>query len=83
MHYEYVPVFCNEKIDNYDVIQLNEEQLKIKRITRPDTLTVENAMGKVWYDKSNKKVEFFTHYGIHPENSKTLKPVTEYILEKY
>lgn len=79
----YIPVFCNEKIDNHDVILLNEEQLKIKRITRPDTLTVENAMGKVWYDKSNKKVEFFTHYGIHPENSKTLKPVTEYILEKY
>jgi len=80
---EYIPVFCDENLENFKVIQINSDVLKIKKITRPDTLTTENAIGKVWYDKSNKKVEFFTHHGIHPENGKTLRNVTEYIVEKY
>lgn len=80
---EYIPVFCNENIANFQVIQRNEDFLKLKKITRPDTLTTENAIGKVWYDKSNRKVEFFTYHGIHPENGKTLRNVTNTILEKY
>jgi hypothetical protein len=66
-----------------EIIALSEEKKLLKKITRPDTLTVENALGKVWYDKSNNKVEFFTHYGKHPENGKALKDVSETILEKY
>ncbi len=54
-----------------------------KKITRPDTLTIENAVGKVWYDKSNSHVEFFTNYGEHPENGKTLKVATVHIVETY
>lgn len=81
-HYE--EVFCDEKIEGANVIALNEERLKLfRKIKSPDTLTAENAMGKIWYDKSDKKVEFFTYYGIHPTNGKTLKPVTPYILETY
>lgn len=80
-HYE--PIFCDEKIPNETVIALDEEKLLLKKITFPDTLTVENALGKVWYDKSNHKLEFFTHYGIHPTNGKTLKPITKYMIETY
>ncbi|WP_294285359.1 hypothetical protein [uncultured Chryseobacterium sp.] len=54
-----------------------------KRITRPDTLTIENAAGKVWYDKSDNHVEFFTNYGQHPENGKTLKEATAHIIDTY
>lgn len=54
-----------------------------KKIMRPDTLTVENAEGKVWYDKSNNHVEFFTNFGEHPENGKTLKEATGHILGIY
>lgn len=54
-----------------------------KKITRPDTLTIENATGKVWYDKSDNHVEFFTNYGKHPENEKTLKEATGHIIETY
>lgn len=79
----YVEIFCNELIEGKEIIALSEEKKLLKKITRPDTLTVENALGKVWYDKSNNKVEFFTHYGIHPENGKALKDVSETILEKY
>lgn len=80
---EYIPVFCDETLTDFNVIQRNEDFLKLKKITRPDTLTTENALWKVWYDKSNNKVEFFTHHGIHPENGKTLRNVTQHILEKY
>lgn len=54
-----------------------------KKITRPDTLTIENAVGKVWYDKSNSHVEFFTNFGAHPENGKTLKVATGHIIDTY
>ncbi|WBX99734.1 hypothetical protein [Chryseobacterium gambrini] len=54
-----------------------------KRITRPDTLNEKNSMGRVWYDKSNNHVEFFTSFGRHPENEKALKDVSKGILETY
>jgi hypothetical protein len=67
-----------------EVIPMNEQPFKyLKLITRPDTLTVENALGKVWYDKSDNNVEFFTSFGKHPENGKALKDATEYIIETY
>jgi len=28
-------------------------------------------------------LEYFTAPGIHPQNGKTLKPVTSYIIDKY
>jgi len=55
----------------------------LKKITRPDTLTVDNALHKVWYDKSANEVEFFTSFGKHPENGKTLKEATPYIISTY
>jgi hypothetical protein len=67
-----------------EVIPMNEYIFKnLKKITRPDTLTTSNAMGKVWYNKSNNHVEFFTSFGKHPENEKSLKDVTEYMLTTY
>jgi len=63
---------------------MNEYMFKyFKRITRPDTLTVNNSLGKVWYNKSKNHVEFFTSFGKHPENEKTLRDVSERILENY
>ncbi len=67
-----------------EVIPMDKENfLFLKKITRPDTLTVDNAFGKVWYNKSNNEVEFFTSLGKHPESGKTLKEATEYIIETY
>jgi len=80
----YVAVLCNEDINVNQVIAIDEELLtSFRKINRVDTLTVNNALGKVWYDKSNNHVEFFTNFGIHPENGKTLKPVSKHIIEKY
>ncbi|MGE8527387.1 hypothetical protein [Chryseobacterium rhizosphaerae] len=67
-----------------EVVPMNEYMFKyFKKITRPDTLTSTNAMGKVWYNKRNNHVEFFSSFGKHPENEKTLKEVSERILENY
>lgn len=67
-----------------EVIPMDKEDfLYLKKINRPDTLTVDNALHKVWYDKSNNAVEFFTSFGRNPENGKTLKEATEYIIETY
>lgn len=80
-HFE--KIFCNEIIPGSLTEGFNDSKFLLKKIKMSDTLTVENALGKVWYDKTNKKVEFFTHYGVHPENGKTLKAVTKHILETY
>lgn len=79
----YVEAFCDESIEGLELLGLNEEVKMLRKVTKPDTLTEENALGKIWYDKSDNRVEFFTHYGKHPENGKTLKEVTSHILEKY
>lgn len=80
---KYIPVFCDENKAGFHIEQLDPDKLKLMKITQPDTLNAKNALGKVWYDKTNNKVEFFTHYGKNPENGKTLKDLTEVILEKY
>ena len=59
------------------------EKFLMQKITRPDTLTFENAENRVWYDKSNNQVEFFTQYGLHPTNHKTLRAVTKHMIDKY
>lgn len=79
----YIVTYCNENLDNFHIEQMNKDKLKLKKILQPDTLTSKNALGKVWYDKSNNNVEFFTYHGLNPSNNKTLKEVTPYILEKY
>ncbi|MDR9458121.1 MAG: hypothetical protein RI572_12000 [Salegentibacter sp.] len=68
----------------------NEELLRIfrlenfKKIKPTDTTAFfKNGKVQVWYDKSDKKLEFFTAPGIHPKNGKTLKPVSKYIIRKY
>ncbi|WP_300671334.1 hypothetical protein [Soonwooa sp.] len=80
---EYLQEDCDKINDKVNLIPLNQEKLEhFKRITNPDTLTL-HSVGKVWYSKYNNEVTFFTTQGKNPENGKTLKPVTEYILNKY
>lgn len=39
---------------------------------------------RVWYGKNkNKELEYFTSLGLHPETGKSLKPITNYMIEKY
>ncbi|MEP2059790.1 MAG: hypothetical protein ABJJ05_18425 [Maribacter litoralis] len=36
-----------------------------------------------WYYKSGNTIEFYTAPGLHPVNGKTLKAITEHIIDKY
>jgi hypothetical protein len=44
----------------------------------------EDGSVKLWYGKNkNKDLEYFTALGLHPETGKTLKPITQYMIDKY
>lgn len=67
----------------FKVIPINENQINyFRKITTPDSLT-SSSLGKVWYSKHKNVVEFFTSDGVNPDNGKELKPLTQYILDKY
>ncbi|MEL5904129.1 hypothetical protein AAEZ35_16870 [Elizabethkingia anophelis subsp. anophelis] len=84
---EYKITDCGNKDPHITLEQIDSTQIKyFKRITKSDTLTPENALGKIWYSKRWNKVDFFTttnRKGANPKNGATLRPVTEMIIEKY
>lgn len=81
---EYRLTLADDRNPTHEVIPLDTVSFKyFKKITRPDTLDVDNGMKKVWYSKYQNKVDFFTMDGTNPDNNKELKPVSPGILEKY
>jgi len=57
---------------------------KMKQLKACDTTTFfKNKLPVVWYDKSNSALSYFSYHGIHPVNGKTLKPITETIIEAH
>lgn len=80
----------------FDLEKYNVNQLKVykkerieffKKINNP-TCTYdffnEDGSVRVWYGKnSEKELEYFTSFGLHPETGKTLKPITQYMINKY
>lgn len=82
--FEYKLADCEDDRPHLDLIPVNSDLLKyFKKITRKDTLTVENALGNTWYSKYNGEVEFFTTDGEDPDNGRELRSSTTYIIEKY
>ncbi|WP_411898324.1 hypothetical protein [Elizabethkingia occulta] len=83
----YTATACDDKTLYRNIVPIDSLDLKnFKKITKPDTLTPENALGKIWYSKRWNKVEFFTttnRKGTNPKNGATLRPVTEKIIEKH
>lgn len=80
---------------DFDVKKYNVNQLKIykeerilyfKKIepTCDYSFFNENGSVLIWYGKNkDKELEYFTALGLHPETSKTLKPITQYMINKY
>ncbi|MCU7617435.1 hypothetical protein NZ698_09515 [Chryseobacterium sp. PBS4-4] len=82
--FEYKITDCEDDRPNLDLTPADEYLVKyFKKITRKDTLTVENAIGNTWYSKYNGVVEFFTLDGVDPDNGRELRSSTAYIIEKY
>lgn len=76
---EYVPEDCGRTKKNLIAID-PQKVANFRRITRPDTI---RSVNNIWYSKHQNEVEFFTDNGTNPENGSDLRPLTEYILDKY
>ncbi|MFS4445381.1 helix-turn-helix domain-containing protein [Maribacter sp. 2307UL18-2] len=64
---------------------LNETELeKFRKIEICDTTTFFKKYDPViWYDKFNNRMEYFTYYGINPINGRTLRPITQTIIDNH
>ncbi|WP_051889895.1 hypothetical protein [Chryseobacterium vrystaatense] len=81
---EYKLIECTDKNPHRNLVPADSIRLKhFKKITRKDTLTVDNALGVTWYSKFYGNVEFFTMDGKDPDNGRELRASTPYIIEKY
>lgn len=85
-HYEVVD--CKSAIQGIGAINnmkpLIEEELKLKKIeVTLQTPFFQKNKAAVWYCKNNGKPEYFNTAGFHPENGKPLKPISQYIIDKY
>lgn len=80
----YQPIDCNEKPPHVSGRSIDPQLVAtLKRITKPDTITI-YSVKKVWYINYNGKVEFFTTSGLYPpDTSRRLLPMTDHILKKY
>ena len=84
----YVEVTCETKavgfVDMYSLLPAKEEMLHFRKIQVCDTTTFfRQNKPVVWYSKCNKQLEFFNGPGFNPENGKALKPITQYMIDKY
>ncbi|WP_111682827.1 hypothetical protein [Winogradskyella tangerina] len=85
-HYEEVDL----DLDKYSLSELkkyNQDRIDNLRKIDPqcgfDFFNADNSP-RVWYGKnSNKEYEYFTSLGLHPETSKTLKPITDFIIKNH
>ncbi len=79
--------FDANKVQNGTLKLYKEDRIENFRRIEPDsTYTFFNKDGSVrlWYGKNSQgDLEYFTDLGLHPETGKTLKPITQYMINKY
>ena len=85
-HYELVD--CSSSVQGIssrnEIIPIKKEELDLKKIkVTQQTPFFQNNKAIVWYCKKNNKIEYFSASGFHPENGKPLKPISQYIIDKY
>ncbi|MRX39003.1 hypothetical protein GJU43_06930 [Flavobacterium sp. LC2016-23] len=68
----------------FTIEPFDEIKFELKKIKVCDTTTCfKNGKPIIWYAKTGDAADFFNTHGIHPENEKALRPVTQYIFNKY
>jgi hypothetical protein len=86
-HYEIVDCQSDNSngfMSQSEIVPFNENQSQLIKIEVTDTTTFfKNGKPLYWYCKVNGEPEFFNSYGLHPETNKALRPVSEYIVDKY
>ena len=67
-----------------DKVPVNESEINLKKIeVNKQTVFFRNGKPLVWYSKRNGEISYFNSHGIHPETGRPLKPITEYMIDKY
>ena len=81
-HYE--EISCNDERKDLFKLPMDPEKMKnFKMIMRKDTIT-ERSIGKVYYIRIDKRIEYYTTSGNHPVDvTRPLKPLTSYMFEKH
>jgi hypothetical protein len=85
-HYETVDceLYTNDPSKFKSIKPLDKNLIDLKKIQVCDTTTFfKNGEAIIWYAKTENGIDFFNTHGRHPENDHALKPVTNYILDKY
>jgi len=79
----YIEIDCNGAVKDPLLNDINIK--KLKQIVVSDTTTFFiKGQPIIWYGKSKKgTIEYFNSRGIHPTTQKELRPITEYIINKY
>lgn len=55
-----------------------------RQVSVSDTTTFfKNGKVKIWYEKKDNKLYYFTALGINPETGNSVKPITTYMIDKY
>nr|WP_294777205.1 hypothetical protein [uncultured Flavobacterium sp.] len=86
-HYE--PIDCKQDINGFfassPIVPFDEKSSTLRRLIVSDTTTFfEGKKAIIWYCKVGKEdIECFDGPGFHPVTGKALKPITEYIIDKY
>lgn len=86
-HYEVVDCEIENQMgfnSTTEIIPYNENQSHLIKLEVTDTtIFFRNGKSIYWYCKVNGIPEFFNTHGLHPKTNKALKPVTNYIINKY
>lgn len=85
-HYEIVDCISSTQVteENNEIRPIDEEELKLKKIeVSLKTPFFQKNKAAVWYCKKDSKIEYFNAAGFHPENDRPLKPISQYIIDKY
>jgi hypothetical protein len=66
------------------VVPADEQIMKLEKLDPMKALVFfKNEKPIVWYCKKDGEIELFNQPGFHPETAKSLKPITNYIIQRY
>ncbi len=66
------------------IVPIDDKIMKLEKLdSKKEIVFFENGTPIVWYYKKDGEIELFNQPGFHPETGKELKPITNYIIEKY
>ncbi|MDP2688460.1 MAG: hypothetical protein Q8O62_14675 [Aequorivita sp.] len=66
--------YKDERVENFEQLTPNCETIFFN----------DDGSARIWYVKNkNGSIEYFSSYGLHPKTGKALKPLSQYMINKY